>query len=165
MIQSVAELVRAALEAANAGLGAEAERLWCAVLGEAPDHPVALCGMGFEALRRGEAHKARELLHAAMTGQQPTPVMALTLATACRESGDHLGEDRAIEQALTLDPYFLPGLLAKAASMERRSDRTGAAVAYGNALKVAGDEGAGLRSCAGSWRTRATSPTRISAPS
>lgn len=118
----------------------EAERLWGLVLGRNPRDPAALWGLGFEALRRGDVQRARLLLKDAQHVSPENPVISLALATACREAGDPAAEADAIETALTANPYFLPALLAKAAVKERAGDRSGAAKAYSNALKVAGPE-------------------------
>lgn len=141
MRDDVPDLIRAADDAVQSGRWREAERLWCAVLDIEPQDFDALWGLGFEALRRGDAHGARPLLQSALD-QAPSAVVALTLATACRESGDENGERRAIEEALSLEPQCLPALLAKADLLERLGDITACANVCRNVLAAAGPAGA-----------------------
>ena len=130
------QLDRAATQAANAGRWDEAERLWMEMRGRAPNNRNALWGLGFSALQRGDVHKARQLLAAAQRAAPQDKVAPLTLAMACKECGDADGEAAALAAALTIDPYYLPALLAKAAMLERQG-HLDAPTAYGNALKVA----------------------------
>ncbi|MFZ2029508.1 MAG: aspartyl/asparaginyl beta-hydroxylase domain-containing protein [Vitreimonas sp.] len=129
-------LDRAATEAANAGRWDEAERLWMEMRGRAPNNRNALWGLGFSALQRGDARKAKTLLAAAQKAAPQDKVVPLTLAMACRDCGDGDGEAAAITAALAIDAYYLPALLAKATMLERQG-HLDAPTAYGNALKVA----------------------------
>jgi len=136
MSDTLDQLDRAATQAANAGRWDDAERLWMEMRGRAPNNRNALWGLGFSALQRGNAAKARTLLLAAQKAAPQDKVVLLTLAMACKECNDADGEAAALTAALTVDPYYLPGLLAKGAMLERQS-HPDAPIVYGNALKVA----------------------------
>lgn len=129
-------MAESAAKAAGQGRWQEAESLWHRVLQQAPNHPQALYSLGVHAYRRGQLDEALRLLQAALqTGADP--VILLTLAVVLRERGDILGEAQAIDRALSLDPYFLPGLLAKASIAERQARPRAAAAIYRDALKIA----------------------------
>ncbi len=130
------QLDRAASQAANAGRWDEAERIWMEMRGREPNNRNALWGLGFGALQRGDTAKARQMLNAAHKAAPSDKVVLLTLSMACKQAGDDVEEMNALTAALTIDPYFLQGLLAKAALLERQRHPE-AATAYGNALKVA----------------------------
>jgi aspartyl/asparaginyl beta-hydroxylase (cupin superfamily) len=133
----VESLVREAGRMANAGRWNEAEQLWREVRRIEPNHPQALFSLGFHALQRGEAAAADELLRAARNVAPRDPVVLLTLAAAATARGDASAAREAIDAVLTLDPYFLPGLLARAGWFERFGSAVSAANTYANALKVA----------------------------
>jgi len=134
---SVESLVRQAGQMANAGRWHEAEQLWLEVRKLQPNHPQALFSLGFHALQRGDLSAADELLRAARAAAPRDPVVLLTLAAAATARNDGEAAREAIETVLTLDPYFLPGLLAKAGWFERFGSAVAAANMYANALKVA----------------------------
>jgi aspartyl/asparaginyl beta-hydroxylase (cupin superfamily) len=60
----------------------------------------------------------------------------LAISVVLREQGDGAGEFAVIEAALAADPYFLPGLLAKANHLERHGRPKAAAAIYRSALQV-----------------------------
>jgi aspartyl/asparaginyl beta-hydroxylase (cupin superfamily) len=122
---------------ANAGRWNEAEQLWREVRRLQPNHPQALFSLGFHALQRGELSAADELLRAARSVAPRDPVVLLTLAAAATERNDAAAAREAIDAVLVIDPYFLPGLLAKAGWCERFGGAVAAANTYANALKVA----------------------------
>jgi aspartyl/asparaginyl beta-hydroxylase (cupin superfamily) len=137
---AVAELVRVANDLASAGRWAEAEKAWLEVRRADPTHPVALYSLGCHALQRGEAAAARSLLETACRHAPNEPLLLLTLGVACQRLGDVDAERAAIDASLAVDPYFLPGLLAKAAWLERRGERLAAATTFRNCLKIAPPE-------------------------
>lgn len=130
-------LVQAATVAASQGRWQEAERLWQQVLAAAPGHPQALHSLGMHALRRGEHETALAHLRQAQAGLPREPMIALSIAAVLREQGKDDAELAAIEAALGMDPYCLPGLLAKGDNLDRRGRRKLAAAVYRNALQVA----------------------------
>jgi aspartate beta-hydroxylase len=138
--ESVNSLVRAAGDAASQGRWQAAEQLWKQVLGIDPKHPQALYSLGVHAFQRGQLDEALRILQAAHAASPQDPVVLLSVSVVLREKGDASGEMRAIEAALAADPYFLPGLVSKAAWLERQGRRKAAATVYRNALKVAPQE-------------------------
>lgn len=140
MSDTLKSLVDAAGVAASQGRWQQAEQLWQQVRALEPGHPQALYGLGVHAFKRGQLAEATEMLKAAQTAAPRDPVILLSLSVVLREIGDATGELKAIDASLAADEYFLPGLLAKAAWLERRGRRRAAAAVYGNALKVAPPE-------------------------
>jgi aspartate beta-hydroxylase len=134
---AIEQLAQRAGELANAGRWDEAERLWLEVRKLQPQHPRALFSLGVHALQRRDLANAHDLLRAARSAAPQDLLVLMTLATACRESGDREAEREAIEAALAVDAYFLPALLAKAGWCERFGDAAGAAITYINAMKIA----------------------------
>jgi len=140
MQNTIETLTQAALRAAQQGQLAQAGRLWREVRQLKPDHPVALHHLGMEALHRGASGEALELLQLAHRAAPAEPMILVSLAMALRERADAEGEGRALTEALTLDPYCLPALLARAALVEREEGGRAAATHYRNALRVAPPE-------------------------
>jgi len=135
--EGLTHLVRAAGAAANAGRWDEAERLWTQVRQRDPNHPDALYSLGVHAFQRGDLGGAIALLAQAADAAPTNPTVRLTLSVAYREKGDADAEWSAILAALTVNPYFLPGLLAKAEWLERWGRIKLAAEVYGHVLKIA----------------------------
>jgi aspartate beta-hydroxylase len=133
-------LVRGANAAAQQGRWDEADALWQRVRRIDPAHPQALYSLGVHAFRRGRLAEALETLQAAHRAAPRDPAILLSLAIVLREQGDAAGELRALDAALALEPYLLPGLLAKGAAFERQGRTRAAANVYRNALKVAPPE-------------------------
>ncbi len=137
---NVEELVRSAGQLANAGRWQDAERVWLEVRRLEPNHPKALFSLGVHALQRGDLNAADELLRAARAVAPADPVILMTLVNVQRQRGDRDAEREAIDAVLSLDAYFLPGMLARASWLERFGTRAHAAAMYRNALKVAPPE-------------------------
>jgi aspartate beta-hydroxylase len=133
---SVAGLVAAAGAAANAGQWQEAERLWHEVRRLDPKNSKALFSLGAHALQRGDVTGATQLLQAARDSAPRDILVLLTLAHAHSLRRDANAEGEAIAAALTVDPYYIPALLAKAAWLERANSSVAAAATYANALKI-----------------------------
>ncbi|KFN42095.1 aspartyl/asparaginyl beta-hydroxylase domain-containing protein [Arenimonas metalli] len=140
MSEPINALVQAAGAAANQGRWSEAEQLWRRVLAAEPRNPHALYSLGVHAFKRGQLAEAHGLLQAAHAAAPREPAVAISLAVVLREMGDHAGELRAIEASLAADPYFLPGLLAKAGHLQRHGKPRAAAAVYRNALNVVPQE-------------------------
>ncbi|MET0535320.1 MAG: aspartyl/asparaginyl beta-hydroxylase domain-containing protein [Steroidobacter sp.] len=136
-MSTVEELVRNAGQLANAGRWHEAERVWLEVRKLEPNNPRALFSLGVHAFQRGDLDGADELLRAARVVAPADPVILMTLVNLQRQRGDRDAEREAIDAVLTLDAYFLPGMLARASWLERFSTRASAASMYRNVLKVA----------------------------
>ena len=140
MTNQVPELVQAANQAANSGRFQDAERLWQEVRKLEPRHPKALFSLGFHALQRGDVGGALDFLRLARETAPQDLVLLMTLAAAYKQRGDAAEELEAIDAALAVDAYFLPGMLAKASWIERHGNRVAAARMYANCLKVAPPE-------------------------
>ncbi|MFA6984866.1 MAG: aspartyl/asparaginyl beta-hydroxylase domain-containing protein [Arenimonas sp.] len=157
MSDTVNSLVQAAGAAANQGNWNQAELLWKKVLALDPKQPQALYSLGVHAFKRGQLTEALQTLQAAHLAAPADPVVLMSIGVVLREQGDSGGELRAIEACLAADPYFLPGLLAKAGYLERHGRPRAAIAIYRNALKVAPPEPhwpAALRSQLGHGRAQ-----------
>ncbi|MFT3791265.1 MAG: aspartyl/asparaginyl beta-hydroxylase domain-containing protein [Rudaea sp.] len=137
---SAARLANAAGAAASAGRWQEAERLWSQVRDLEPENPAALFSLGVHAFQRGDLAAARELLDKARIAAPRDPMVPLSLARVHREAGRADLEWSAIISALDIDPYFLPGLLARGEFLERDKRSRAAAAVFRNVLKVAGND-------------------------
>jgi aspartate beta-hydroxylase len=137
MTANVDTLVSQAELAASKGQWSEAEHLWIEVARKAPDHGRAHHRIGIHAFQRGSFQEAEAALMRAWTLLPPEPMIALMLANARRELGQHDGELAALEAALGADPYFYPALLARGAVFERQGKTSLAATTYLNVMKIA----------------------------
>jgi aspartate beta-hydroxylase len=140
MTSSVEQLAQTAGRLANEGRWPEAEEVWKEVHRLDPGNPKALYGLGVHALQRGDLGPAIAHLNAAVRAAPNDPLAWQTLSVASGRAGDAAGELQAIEQALAVDAYYLPALLAKAGWIERHGKPAIAAIAFANALKVAPPE-------------------------
>jgi aspartyl/asparaginyl beta-hydroxylase (cupin superfamily) len=140
MTDQVNALAQAAGQAANAGRWQDAERLWGQVYSLAPDHPQALYSLGVHAFQRGDLAGALEFLRAAHMASPMDPLILMTASVVQREQGDTENEWATINDCLAVDPYYLPGLLTKAAFLERQNQTRAAANVYRDALKIAPPE-------------------------
>ncbi len=135
-IDRLDELDRAAAQALNAGRLEDAERVWAKMHAIAPRNRNALWGLGYAALQRGDAVRARAFLQAAREAAPHDKIVLMTLAKACRNCKDPNGEVAAISAVLALDPKYFPALLAKGALLERHK-HADAIPAYVAALDAA----------------------------
>lgn len=138
--QEIAALASQAGQAASQGRWADAEALWRRVRGLDPRHPHALYSLAMHAYQRADLRDALELIGEARASAPRDPLLALTHAVFLRDSGDTAGEWTVIHEALAIDAYYLPGLLAKAAWLERAGQPKAAAATYRNALRIAPPE-------------------------
>lgn len=138
--QQIATLAAAAGRAATAAQWQQAESLWLQVIGLAPAHPQALYSLGVHAYQRGDLDAAQARLEQAAAASPGDPMIAVTIGRVRQARGDLDGEWDAIGRALALDPYFLPGLLARAEFLAARGRRHQAAAVYRNALGSAPPE-------------------------
>lgn len=139
MSEQLNALVQGAGAAAAAGRWQEAERLWMQVRALDPGHVQALFSLGVHTFQRGDAKGALELLQAAQARAPRDPMILLTISRVFRELGQSRQEWDAVVDALQIDPYFLPGLLAKAEFLARQQGTRSAAAAFRNVLTVAGE--------------------------
>jgi aspartyl/asparaginyl beta-hydroxylase (cupin superfamily) len=121
---NVAAQVRGLLEAAERATAAGQLQQAAAYLGQAqslaPQDAKVLAAVGMQALREGNVLRARETLQGAVDADATQPMLWLNLALACRAARDSAAEMSALQQALTLDPYFSLALLQKATLLERQ---------------------------------------------
>jgi aspartate beta-hydroxylase len=129
-------LVEAADRAMQAGRLDEAAQGWQSVLNLAPDHPRALMHLGQHALYCGQPQQAQRLLERAALADPGNPAVPLNLSFVFRALGDTAGEMAALTRALTVDPYFLPALLARGALLERSGNPRQAAKIYKDVLTI-----------------------------
>ena len=140
MNDKVSALAQAAGSAAAAGKWQEAERLWHQVRGMDANHVQALFSLGVHAYQRGDLAGALEFLEGACHRAPREPAILLTLARVHRDRGLPQAAWSAIIAALAIDPYFLPGLLAKAEHLEGQHKAKAAAAVFRDVLKVAPPE-------------------------
>lgn len=140
MNSSIEQWARQAGELANAGRMQEAESLWQRVLAEEPRHPKALASLGIHAVQRGDMDTARALLSTARDVVPRDMLVLMSLAAVYQRTGEAEPEREAIEAALTVDAYFLPALMAKAAWFERFGTPVAAASTYRNVLRISPPE-------------------------
>lgn len=102
-----------------------------------PQDARALAASGVQALRSGDAARARELLRQAAETSPNDIGVWMNLAFAERGVGDSEGELAALDKALAIEPRTLVALLMKGANLERSGDERAASDAYGAALSIA----------------------------
>ncbi|WP_235974303.1 aspartyl/asparaginyl beta-hydroxylase domain-containing protein [Luteimonas deserti] len=140
MSEQIQALIAAAGRAAGERRWQDAEALWRQVRLREPRNAQAAYSLGVHAHQRGDSSAALVLLEEARSLAPNDPMVMLTLGVVHRDRGDHEAEWNAIGVTLAIDPYFLPGLLAKAEFLDARGKRRPAAGVFRDALKVAGPE-------------------------
>jgi aspartate beta-hydroxylase len=135
--ENLKALADAAGAAAAAGRWQDAEHLWSQVRARDPGNVQALYSLGVHAFQRGDLAAAIALLDQARQRAPSDPMIPLTLGRVQRQAGQPPLEWAAIIAALDIDPYFLPGLLAKAEFLERQAQPKAAAAVFRDVLKVA----------------------------
>ncbi|MBI1340702.1 aspartyl beta-hydroxylase [bacterium] len=136
-MSDVETLAAAADQAARTSRWDEAERLWEQVLALAPRDGRALFSLSMHALQRNDLAGARAKLIAARE-VAPSDLRVLhALGVVLGRMGEAEAELEAIQSALAVDPYFLPGMLSKGGWLERNSTRSAAATMFRHCLKVA----------------------------
>ncbi|HEY4113640.1 MAG TPA: aspartyl/asparaginyl beta-hydroxylase domain-containing protein [Rhizomicrobium sp.] len=133
----IQQLVSAAQQAMQTGRMDDAARAWTAVLAASPQHAQALFFLGQHRLTRQDAEAAVALFERAANADPKAPIIPLNLALAQRAAGNVSGELIALERSLSIDPYYLPALLAKADAVERTGNPREAARIYKDALSIA----------------------------
>jgi aspartate beta-hydroxylase len=92
---------------------------------------------GFEALRRGDAHKARESFERIVAAGNADAASYAALATACRRLNDKASALVAVERALALEPSNLRALILKADHLAESGDARAASSFYKFAVDTA----------------------------
>ncbi|MBY0562594.1 MAG: aspartyl/asparaginyl beta-hydroxylase domain-containing protein [Hyphomonadaceae bacterium] len=119
------------------GRKAEADRIWQALIDEAPDHQRAAYARGRRFLEAGDAAAALPLLQTAEAKDRKHAETPLYIALAHRMLGDLDSALAAIDRALALDPYFFVALISKASLLEAKGKPRAAARCYADAIKIA----------------------------
>jgi aspartyl/asparaginyl beta-hydroxylase (cupin superfamily) len=135
--REVLALEEQAARAAQSGRPDEAVRAWERLLALEPRHARALDALGQFAFRRGDLQQARALLERLVMADGSDPQQWVNLAVACQGLKDEAGEEKAIQQALSVDPGDLLALLLRGNLLERQGRTHDAARAYGAATTVA----------------------------
>ena len=117
--------------------GASGAAGYQASMHERPPDPRALAAQAMLAMRSGDAKGAREQFRQAAALNPGDAGLWLNLAMAERALGDDKAEFEALEQALTLEPRSLAGLLLKGAWYERAKEPRKAGATFASALAVA----------------------------
>jgi aspartyl/asparaginyl beta-hydroxylase (cupin superfamily) len=99
----------------------------------------ALRSEGIDALRRGDATRARGAFERAIGSGQADAALFLGLAYACRGEGDAPATLAAVDRALALEPRNLRGLVLKGDLFAARGDDRAAASFYTTAMKSVPD--------------------------
>jgi len=97
----------------------------------------ALGAAGIEALRRGDARKARELFERVVAAGRADASTFVGIAFACRATGDAAAAMESLDRALALDPRNVQALIVKADFYAAAGDARAAAAHYRGAAKVA----------------------------
>lgn len=129
-------LLGAAEQADLQGRRDEAARLLAEALAIAPGSAAVLNACGVHALRKGDAAEAKGLLERAILASPGNPNLHINLATCLRALEDTDGESKALERALTLNPYFFEALMQRASLFERMGKTRHAARAYQRAISA-----------------------------
>ncbi|MGH8319892.1 MAG: aspartyl/asparaginyl beta-hydroxylase domain-containing protein [Steroidobacteraceae bacterium] len=98
----------------------------------------SLTGAGLEALRAGDAGKARALLERATSLPRAGAEAWFALSLAHRRLGSLDAEGPALDRTLELDPRHLPALIRKGDLYTARADARAASSFYRAAVKIAG---------------------------
>lgn len=103
-------------------------------LARAPHQPIVLNAAGGYHFRTGNAARARELYEQAVANDAGSKVLWLNVATACKALGDVSGEEKALDQALAIDPRYFPALMHKGELLEKQGRPKAAAMIFEGAL-------------------------------
>ena len=99
--------------------------------------PRSLAQAGVEALRKGDAARARELLSGAVAGGAADVPVLLALAYACRALKDERGKIAVVDRVLAVDRGNVRALIMKGDHLAEGGDEKAAASFHLQALKLA----------------------------
>ncbi len=94
-----------------------------------------------KAIIAGDARGARSRLEAAIASGTSDASVFVVLASACKVLGDNAAMERAVDQALTLEPQSFNALVMKGDLLMARNDMPAAAGFYGFVLNLAEQAG------------------------
>ena len=130
-------LVQTAQQLMAEGRLDDAARAWDQVLAAVPEHPIALYRLGQHRFFRRDFQAALQLLQRAERADAGNANVPLSLAFVHRTLNDNQNEMAALTRALTIDPYFVPALLAKGMLLERMGQPRQAAQVYKAVVAIA----------------------------
>jgi aspartyl/asparaginyl beta-hydroxylase (cupin superfamily) len=133
----VQQTLAAARQAQHAGRVDDAARLFRTVLAQSGEHPVALNGLGIQALGRGDVAAAAGLFERAIAADPVSPDLWINLARAHRLAGDDSAEKAALDGALALDQRHFRALMRLAELHERLGQDAQAAERWSGVLAMA----------------------------
>ncbi len=128
-----------AIQAMQAGRDADALAAWARVVSLQPDHAVGLTQLGQAAFRQGDFQAAQTAFQRAAAADGKNPRQWINVALASQQLKDEAAEEKALFQALAVDPYDLLALVLRGSLYERQGKANQAASAYGAAAAVAPD--------------------------
>jgi aspartate beta-hydroxylase len=126
-----------ALLAAQSGREAEAVRHWSRILELDPNHTRTMNALGQRAFRQGDMAAARAAFQRIVDADGTIPQQWIQLAVTCRNLLDETGEERAIQNALRINPREIVALILRANLLERHGKTHEAGLAYGAVGAVA----------------------------
>lgn len=135
--QSFQDLLARAKQATAQARMREAYQLWTEVCRLHPSNLDALYNLGMIALANGDVATAVGLLQTAHQAAPTEPMVLLHLASARARVGDVQGQWDALQQALAIDAYFMPALLAQGQILYGQGKKRAAASMFRNAIKIA----------------------------
>ena len=97
----------------------------------------SLAAAGFAAMKRGEPRAARDLLIRITQIGEANAAVWFALATAYRQLDSPAGEIHAFDQALKVDPNYLPALIGKGDFFTKQGDERAASAHYSAAMRLA----------------------------
>lgn len=135
--QSFQDLLARAKQATAQARMREASQLWTEVLRLHPTNSDALFNLGMMALANDDVATAVGLLQSAHQAAPTEPMILLHLASARAQAGDVQGQWDTLQQALVIDPYFMPAMLAQGQLLYGQGKKRAAASMFRNAIKIA----------------------------
>jgi aspartyl/asparaginyl beta-hydroxylase (cupin superfamily) len=96
-----------------------------------------LSGQGLAALKRGDARGARDALMRVVQAGAADAAVWFAMAAAHRQLDNTVEESQALDQALKIDPNYLPALIGKGDLFARLGDERAAGAHYGVAIRLA----------------------------
>lgn len=134
--QQINALEMQAARAAQSGRDEEAASILGRILELDPGHVRTLTSLGLRAFHKGDLQSARATFQRVVDANGSDPQQWINLALACQQLRDEAGEERAIQQALALNPLDLLALILRANLLERQGKTQRAAMAYGAVANV-----------------------------
>ncbi len=133
----IQQMINAAIQARREGRIDVAMDLFREVIDRAGEQPLALNALGMNAMSRGRLDEAAALFDRAIAADPASPDLWMNLAKARREQRDDVGEEAALNGALSIDQRHFMAIVRMAELHERRGDHARAAERWGDVLAMA----------------------------